>query len=152
MEKSKLDVDCWVFPRVSVEGSCSLRYALYRLLVQGVRRCLGLRSLPVILGDLTPTFRQFYSGKPMWTTGKVTRGDHPDGYVRDLDPDTGAFFWTIDGQALLDSDGRIIWDTVGLWADLLVRPPESAPAVDQLEPRRPDAYVEEDTEDIYGAS
>jgi hypothetical protein len=62
---TECEVDCWAIPREN-EGGCTLRYSLYRLLVQGFRKCQGLRSLQVSLNRFRPSFRQFYSGSPVW--------------------------------------------------------------------------------------
>lgn len=55
-------VDCWVLP---LETSfCTFRYALYRLMVQGLRRCQTGAAVPgpLTAGGLTATRREFFMG------------------------------------------------------------------------------------------
>ncbi|KAK5652623.1 hypothetical protein OQA88_10216 [Cercophora sp. LCS_1] len=112
---AKCEVDCWVIPRRN-DGGCTLRYALYRLLVQGLRKCQGLRSTDVSLGGIRPFSRQFYSGRAVWEANGQNFGDHPQGYVRAIDTTWGAFFWTSNGAPLLDNSGNKVWVTLSFWA------------------------------------
>lgn len=46
----RCEVDCWVIPREN-PGGCTFKTALYRLMVQGLRRCQGRWALqPQLLG------------------------------------------------------------------------------------------------------
>jgi len=52
-------VDCWVLPRTS--SYCTLRYALYRLLAQGWRRCQGMSAADQLtVGELREHSREFF--------------------------------------------------------------------------------------------
>ncbi|KAK3938580.1 hypothetical protein QBC46DRAFT_365378 [Diplogelasinospora grovesii] len=90
IKDAKCEVDCWVIPREN-GGGCTVRYGLYRLLVQGFRKCQGLRSYEVSLGGIRPSFRQFYSGRPVWKVDGQNFGNHPQ-----------------DG-------GNRVWDTPSFW-------------------------------------
>ncbi|KAK3317509.1 hypothetical protein B0T19DRAFT_405201 [Cercophora scortea] len=86
-------VDCWVFPTSS--SYCTLRYALYRLLAQGWRRCQGMSAAgQLTVGGLREHTREFFSGRPIWNVDGVHSGDHPGGYQRSVDATTGAVRWT----------------------------------------------------------
>ncbi|GAB1320242.1 hypothetical protein MFIFM68171_10452 [Madurella fahalii] len=113
IKDAKCEVDCWVIPREN-EGGCTLRYCLYRLLVQGFRKCQGLRSYEVCLGGLRPSFRQFYSGRLVWNTDGRDSGYHPPGYATVMDNSCGAFYWTHNGNHCLDGVNRV-WDTQSFW-------------------------------------
>ncbi|POR33875.1 Uncharacterized protein TPAR_05929 [Tolypocladium paradoxum] len=108
------EVDCWVIPREN-EGGCTLRYALYRLLVQGLRRCQGKLALSnVTLYGQSPKFRQFYSGEPIWDVeGKLYR--QPWDCYRVIDPSNGAFYWMCREEEVQDQDGNRMWDTQGIY-------------------------------------
>ncbi|KAI1144720.1 hypothetical protein F4825DRAFT_445647 [Nemania diffusa] len=100
-------VDCWVFP------IWQSRYAFYRMLVQGWRRCQGLAAPKLTVGSLTEYQREYYTGRPVWkvpshsgSSSKVI-ATHPEGYVRMVDAETGALGWVherVEG---------IIWETGG---------------------------------------
>ena len=116
MTDARTPVDCWVLPqRHESPGGCTLRYALYKLLVQGFRRCQNLVPLPVPAGGLQPEMRQYFSGKPMWKLPGGIYPYHPDGYDRQVDTAYGNFFWTKDGVEVVDETGRRIWDTAACW-------------------------------------
>ncbi|KAK3933729.1 hypothetical protein QBC46DRAFT_401384 [Diplogelasinospora grovesii] len=86
-------VDCWVLPRTS--SYCTLRYALYRLLAQGWRRCQGMSAAgQLTVGGLREHSREFFSGWPVWRVNGVNRGSHPGGYQRSVDAATGSLRWT----------------------------------------------------------
>ncbi|KAH8656430.1 hypothetical protein BGZ61DRAFT_434371 [Ilyonectria robusta] len=118
IKDAKCDVDCWILPREDMHGcySTTLRYALYRLLVQGFRRCQGARPMEVSLYGIHPHVREFYNGQPLWKIdGKLHT--QPGGHCRLVDPTCGAFFWTdSDGSTpLLDQDGNVARDTEEFW-------------------------------------
>ncbi|KAK4152614.1 hypothetical protein C8A00DRAFT_16102 [Chaetomidium leptoderma] len=103
-------VDCWVFPRDS--STIPLRYALYMLLVQGFRRFQGAYAQPLTVGGLAPQSRQFFDGLPVWTSAD---GDpvleHPGGYQRSVDPDSGALRWTH------PENDDLVWETEAFWGE-----------------------------------
>jgi len=110
-------VDCWVIP---VAGStCTLRYALYRLMVQGLRRCQAAlatnRSLTV--GSLTEYKREFFTGCPIWrgvdgqSHADHNHHHHPEGYVRSVHAATGRLYWGQERELL----GGIVWETDAFW-------------------------------------
>ncbi|KAK7398027.1 hypothetical protein QQX98_012604, partial [Neonectria punicea] len=100
-------VDCWVIP---MEGStCTLRYALYRLLVQGLRRCQGQTADVLTLGGVTETGREFYTGRPVWTVDGTSIATHPGGYYRVVDESTGALRW------VHEHDPEGVWETGPFW-------------------------------------
>lgn len=100
-------VDCWVLPRKS--SYTPLRFALYMLLVQGFRRFQGLYAMPISVGGLTPRFRQFFSGRPVWGMEGVNL-DHPGGYQRSVDADSGAIKWTHPEDPELVRETPTLWD------------------------------------------
>ncbi|RTE81367.1 hypothetical protein BHE90_004158 [Fusarium euwallaceae] len=116
IKDAKCVVDCWVFPRDNFHGT-PLRYALYRLLVQGFRRCQGLRALDVSLFGVRPSRREFYNGRPLWNLPDGLTHSRPWGHTRRVDPAYGAFYWADgDGPApLLDQNGTQVWDTAAFW-------------------------------------
>ncbi|KAF2456631.1 hypothetical protein BDY21DRAFT_39767 [Lineolata rhizophorae] len=89
LEDEECPVDFWVLPRTN--SSCTLRYALYRLLVQGLRRCQGYLGGELTIGNLTTNSRQFYSGRPTWKINGKKELQHPQGFERSIDASTGSF-------------------------------------------------------------
>jgi hypothetical protein len=87
-----------------------LRYALHRFLVQGWRRCQGLSAPLLTLGNLTPTRRQYFSGRLIWAVNNAPSLIHPGGYERAVDKDTGALFWRHP-----DYPGHGAYETAGFW-------------------------------------
>ncbi|KAI8677297.1 hypothetical protein NCS56_00619500 [Fusarium sp. Ph1] len=93
LEDVRCWVDCWVLPRAT--SSCTLRYALYRLLVQGWRRYQAELAGPdFTVGGLAPCFREFFTGQPIWGVEEGNFRAHPGGYQRSVDATTGALIWT----------------------------------------------------------
>ncbi|KAK3363937.1 hypothetical protein B0T25DRAFT_470175 [Lasiosphaeria hispida] len=103
-------VDCWVIPRVN--SYTTFREALYRLLVQGLRRLQGNRAQQhPTLGSFTSQLRQFYNGRPVWMVDGQYITEHPEGYYRSVDVYTGMMKWMHDGDPQFAA-----WETnVGLW-------------------------------------
>ncbi|KXX81133.1 hypothetical protein MMYC01_204082 [Madurella mycetomatis] len=101
-------IDCWVIP---VNGStCTLRYALYRLMVQGFRRCQAVAAAkPLSVGTLTEHGREFFTGRPIWRVGGQSSINHPEGYLRSVDGATGGLYW---GHPMVEDT---VWETGGLW-------------------------------------
>ncbi|KAK5999104.1 hypothetical protein PT974_01493 [Cladobotryum mycophilum] len=85
-------VDCWVFPRDNV-GGCAIRYAFYRLMAQGLRRYQSFWPLLRYLADVPIHSRVFFNGQPIWRVGRYITQENPDGYVRQVDRNTGSFYW-----------------------------------------------------------
>ncbi|KAI1113867.1 hypothetical protein F5Y14DRAFT_462176 [Nemania sp. NC0429] len=102
-------VDCWVLP---IQQS---RYAFYRMLVQGWRRCQVLTAPTLTVGSLTEHRPEFYTGRPIWKVPSepglpstyVTH--HPEGYTRMVDAESGAIGW------IHESIGGIVWETGRFW-------------------------------------
>lgn len=115
IREADCEVDCWVLPRENPHGT-TFRYALYRLLVQGLRRYQGLHPTDATLHGQRPHHREFYNGRPVWKLDNKFL-IKPWGYCRQLDTSYGAFYWTeADGATpLLDRDGNKIWDTIAIW-------------------------------------
>lgn len=101
-------IDCWVVP---VNGStCTLRYALYRLMVQGFRRCQTVAATkPLSVGTLTVHGREFFTGRPIWRVSGQSSMNHPEGYLRSVDGATGGLYW---GHPMVED---AVWETGGLW-------------------------------------
>ncbi|KAJ3528748.1 hypothetical protein NM208_g10064 [Fusarium decemcellulare] len=99
-------VDTWVLPIKNT--GCSLRYALYRILVQGWRRCQASASPLASIGGLAPEFREFYSGLPIWREGQTRQRSHPRGFQRSIDATNGSVFWSHPQYA-------VEWETRAFW-------------------------------------
>lgn len=137
-----------MLPRENPNGT-TLRYAQYKLLVQGLRRCQGLHPTDATLYGQHPNYREFYNGRPVW---KIDDKFYikPWGYSRQIDLSYGFFYWVeADGTTpLVDKTGDKIWDTLAFW--------QPEPAQAGLEAMQTDQYVviEEDAageeEGIYG--
>lgn len=101
-------VDCWVLPR---DGTgYTLRYALYRFIVQGVGRCVGLHAGDVTVGGVTSNGREYFTGLPFWPTASGPSTTHPGGFRRLADSDTGALYWSTQRNA-----HEKVWETGPLW-------------------------------------
>ncbi|POR34345.1 Uncharacterized protein TPAR_05456 [Tolypocladium paradoxum] len=106
-------------------------------MVQGLRRCQGIWSRDVCIGNQRPKYREFFSGVPVWKVeGKLYT--KPWGYYRQLDPSCGAFYWAYEGKAVVDETGAKMWDTDALWA------PENYESGAELD-------VDMQGQEIYGA-
>ncbi|KAH6622675.1 hypothetical protein F5144DRAFT_336230 [Chaetomium tenue] len=112
IKDARRPVDCWALPTSS--SKAPLRYALYRLLVQGFRRFQGMCAMPISVGGLTPLGRQFFNGLPVWKSevdgAEVAVVDHPGGYQRSVDAESGAVKWTHPDDA-----DDVVWETPALW-------------------------------------
>jgi hypothetical protein len=98
LEEKDCPVDCWVLPRLT--SYTTLRLAMYRLVVQGFRRCQGLHApSELTLGSLTSS-RQFYSGRPRWKVNGIKETEHPEGFQRMINA-WGQFVWVFAGQPVL---------------------------------------------------
>lgn len=132
IKKADCQVDCWVIPREHT-GDLTLRSALYRLLLQGVRRCQGATATSAAPGGVRPLYREFFSGLPVWkASGGGFAYEHPGGWDRVLDVNTGAFYWTKDG-----SPTSLVWDTRYFWT--------------RQETGEDENQNQEDEEDLYNA-
>lgn len=93
------------------ENSCTtFREALYRLLVQGLRRLQGNRAQQPTLGSFASPLRQFYNGWPAWRTddGRILAIQR---YYRVVDVYTGAMKWVYEEDLDFPT-----WETdSGLW-------------------------------------
>lgn len=61
----------------------------------------------VSISGLSPSRREFFSGRPAWKTDSGLSYRHPGGFERYLDPESGAFYW-VDGA-------ETVWDTEKFW-------------------------------------
>ncbi|KAL2255464.1 hypothetical protein VTK26DRAFT_3346 [Humicola hyalothermophila] len=103
-------VDCWVLPRAS--SNIPLRYALYVLLAQGFRRYQGACAAQALsVGGLTPRFRLFYNGLPVWRAEDRNLLEHPGGYQRSVDANSGAVKWTHP-----ENPDEVVWETPPFWS------------------------------------
>lgn len=110
-------IDCWLIPRVNGDNGVTFRYALYRFLAQGFRRCQSYywpTAIPTRVGGLLPEpNREFFSGRPIWKVDGVSHGQHPGGFQRAIYIEYGAFYWTHSDQSLLPVE--VLWDTQAFW-------------------------------------
>ena len=109
------EIDSWVIP-VSNErsGSCTLRYALYRFLVHGLRRCQGnsFTNKYLTINGHQPKEREYFSGDPLWELpGTIGLTKNPWGCYRAVDTQASAMYWMREGQPLRDNNEDIIYDT-----------------------------------------
>ena len=114
-------VDCWIIPRENGEGGVTLRYALYRLLIQGFRRCQSLAAVEnLIVNGYAPTTREFFSGRPLFNIGNTLSYEHPQNsqdcvFDREVDISDGSLFWRFNEQPVIGDDGTIVRDTKPMW-------------------------------------
>ncbi|KAK3317701.1 hypothetical protein B0T19DRAFT_469449 [Cercophora scortea] len=111
IEDANCRVDYWVIPRKKSYNT--FREALCRLLVQGLRRLQGNRAQQhPTLGRLESPLRQFYNGRPAWRTPDgLLSAEHPGGYRRVVDVNTGAMKWVHQ-----EDPDFAVWETdSGLW-------------------------------------
>lgn len=114
---AKIPVDCWVIPRNNVGGT-SLRYALYRLILQGYRRCQAIGASMPKLGGMQPVARHFYNGQLVWKgADKELTYDHPLGFSRAVYTGNGMLYWAVGGEPATDEKGNWIWDSVAFWEE-----------------------------------
>ncbi|KAI8683105.1 hypothetical protein NCS56_00434400 [Fusarium sp. Ph1] len=102
------EVGCWILPLNT--SICTFRYALYRLMVQGLRRCQVGTPGPLTVGGLTETHRKFFSVQPIWSLNGNPSYTHPGGYSRVVDKETGALGWVHPEQ-----DPQGAWETGAIW-------------------------------------
>lgn len=106
-------VECVVLPRRSDdELHCTIRYALYRLVWRGWMRQAQTHGLPVQYGNYRREY-QWWSGRPVWINlqnGERVYG-HPAGLTRVFDKISGAWYWAINGEPVVDAEGHGLWDT-----------------------------------------
>ncbi|KAK5654461.1 hypothetical protein OQA88_7372, partial [Cercophora sp. LCS_1] len=103
-------IDCWVIPAAG--SACTLRYALYRLTVQGLRRCRSaLANRPLTVGSLTEHRREFFTGRPVWRVDGQSYANRPEGYVRLVHAATGGLYW---GHELVEDT---VWETDAFWEE-----------------------------------
>ncbi|KAI8713971.1 hypothetical protein NCS52_01116200 [Fusarium sp. LHS14.1] len=116
LEDAKCPVDCWVLPRDNIHGT-PLRYALYRFIVQGFRRCQGEAAVDVAFNGQRPSGRCFFNGVPFWKAEDGTKISEPWDYHRRVEASNGAFYWARPGglEAVQYNDGNTVWDTAPFW-------------------------------------
>ncbi|QDS77975.1 hypothetical protein FKW77_001927 [Venturia effusa] len=101
-------IDCMVIPRSSeVDDHCSMRMALYRLVSQGIRRCLALYAPQLAIGACRREW-EYFSGCPYWRSNVGRTADLVVGgvsYQREFDQQNRAWKWT-------PNNGQVgQWDT-----------------------------------------
>lgn len=107
--------DCQVYGILFRNDCPQLRYGLFRTASLGLRRCQAETAPPLELDGYTRRF-QWWSGKPFWVANGFTSTEHPNGYMRTWNQDTGAWHWAHqDGTPVMDADGNVVWDTGALW-------------------------------------
>lgn len=78
-------------------------------MVQGFRRCQAQCASTLTVGGLTEHGREIYTGGPTWRVDNATYVNHPGGYYRMVDEETGVLRWTHD-------DGfEGAWETGPFW-------------------------------------
>ncbi|RGP77279.1 mycothiol acetyltransferase [Fusarium longipes] len=102
-------VDCWVVSATR-DGAVPLRVALYRLLMQGWRRVQGNSAPLQMIGGRMPHSREWYSGSPLWEGERGLQRQHPGGFTRQCEPQTGKLFWR-NGQGLKSNETGHLWST-----------------------------------------
>ncbi|RMJ03456.1 hypothetical protein BHE90_004893 [Fusarium euwallaceae] len=115
----KCDVDCWIFPRTEADSDhhgYPIRDVLYRMIVQGIRRCQSDDFPLPCLGGLRAPSRMFFSGEPRWPTSTGRRREHPAGYER-VEIDRGCICWQLNGRFVLQPNGQAITDSWPLWEE-----------------------------------
>ena len=113
LEEEDCPVDCWVLPRLT--STATFREALYRLLVQGFRRCQGLHAPSELTLAGLKSYREFFSGRPIWRAngGAWERELHPV-FQRTTDA-WGRFAFDLWGSAYQP----VLVETNPLWEDPL---------------------------------
>lgn len=101
-QRPSCEADCWAIPRMNLQG-CILRYAFYRLLAQGFRRCQSEYALSTVaLQGQRPARRQFYHGRPLSMTDGIFHTE-PWSYHRVLDGRSGQRFYSIRSNRSIQS-------------------------------------------------
>jgi len=132
---AKCEIDCWIFPPDNPNGT-TLRLAFYRFLVQGFRRCQGLRGFRDMRLDRAKVSLGYFNGVPSWTIKGVNQQDPMlEGWMRYLQLETGAFYWMKD-----EDPNTVVWETGQSWS----APPPPDPPVEMV------VVPDEELEDLYG--
>ncbi|KAL8296459.1 hypothetical protein RB597_005850 [Gaeumannomyces tritici] len=114
-------VDCWVIPRQSAPGSCTMREGLHRLLVQGFRRVQSLAAVPnLLVNGHAPQYREFYLGRPVFAHNGALSYEHPlDGnqgvFDREVDTNDGSVYWRLNKQPFFDQNNLLVRDIGAMW-------------------------------------
>ncbi|KAK4204856.1 hypothetical protein QBC40DRAFT_216042 [Triangularia verruculosa] len=110
------DQNCPVTGLLFSRDCATLRYGLFRAATYQIRRMQARTALAV--EDLDGYARGFrwWSGDPYWVDGNGGEYDeHPNGYIRLLDP-SGPWYWAdANGNPVLYHDGERVWDMRRLW-------------------------------------
>ena len=151
IKEAKCEVDCWVIPRL-LTGGTTLRYAMYRLLLQGYRRCQSRWSVPISLRGAFLHSHEFFSGRPIWKlpTGGL-QFKHPDGYTRAVDESSGAFFFEDGAGPAREDHGNIAWHTISFWTLAAQQEPPTVAYQGGNEPTEAESGAD-DLGDIYTAN
>ncbi|AEO63323.1 uncharacterized protein THITE_2108411 [Thermothielavioides terrestris NRRL 8126] len=121
LKRQDCEVDCWVIPRINTAEGCTLRYAFYRFLAQGFRRCQGLSGGRTPVNGFAPHSREWFSGIPIFQDEHgVLTYTHPQNtdehaFYRELNVEDGSFYWCYNGDYLLDLNGALVRDTEPMW-------------------------------------
>jgi hypothetical protein len=85
--------DVFVIPNIATDGP-PIRYALYRLITDGLHRVMAQNPLDVIIGVYERKF-DWYNGRPYWMAGGL-RYDTIPGVTRQISQ--GRWAWFNQGQ------------------------------------------------------
>jgi hypothetical protein len=93
------DPDVFLIPNIAGPGGIHIRYALYRLITNGLHRTMASTAPPVVTGAYTRDF-DWFNGNPYWTAAG-SRYDIIGGVVRtvmQVGPGQGKrWAWTYNG-------------------------------------------------------
>ncbi|PZD28772.1 hypothetical protein A1F97_10500, partial [Pyrenophora tritici-repentis] len=92
--------DMFVIPIIAGPGGIPIRYALYRLMVDGLHRIMAATAPPVMI---LPYTRRFYwfSGECYWVDGSNTKYSSVPGVVRmPIQQQTGKWQWAWMNQSV----------------------------------------------------
>jgi hypothetical protein len=85
--------DMFVIPNIAGPGGIHIRYALYRLMVDGLHRSMAATAPPVTIVAYTRHF-DWFNGNPFWVDGSNTRYPSINNVVRTpLQDHTSTWRW-----------------------------------------------------------
>jgi hypothetical protein len=86
--------DMFVIPNIAAVGGICLRYALYRLMVDGLHRIMAETAPAVTIGHYTRHFHWF-SGEPYWMDGQNIKYSSVPNIVRTYRQDAQTGIWKL---------------------------------------------------------
>ncbi len=91
-------IDCWLLANATgTDQTSTLKYGLYRLIVEGIRRVEGQIAGELELEGYHRRY-EYHSGRPYWVSGNLIYHDHPGGYERGFDHAHRRWAWYRDGS------------------------------------------------------